>query len=220
VNRSKEAPVPISDCDVRDPRTRRTRQLLQGALRELMRTKSFDEISVHDIAGAATVNRATFYDHYTDKFALLDAMVEGGFHRLLDERKVRYSGTCPSDAGAIILATCDYLALSRASEAECRRQSAFEPLIDAAIIAAIRRVLSAGMQPKTNADRPEIAAAAAAWAICGAAKQWLRAVNRPPADEIVPVVLQLVLPLLQNPSPGASRRMSGPNRHRSTPVRR
>jgi AcrR family transcriptional regulator len=39
-----------------------------------MQTKTFNEISVRDIAEAATVNRATFYDHYTDKYALLDAM--------------------------------------------------------------------------------------------------------------------------------------------------
>ena len=221
VIRSKEAPAPISDCDVRDPRTRRTRQLLQGALRELMGSRSLDEISVQAIAEAATVNRATFYDHYTDKFALLDAMVAGGFHRLLDERKVRYDGTCPSAAGAIILATCDYLALTRASEAECRRQTAFEPLVDAAIISAIRRVLEAGMDARPSAsDRPEIAAAAAAWAICGAAKQWLRTPNRPPADEIVPLVLQLVLPLLQTPLSGASRRARGPDGPKTAPVRR
>ena len=83
--------------------------LLQGALLQLMQTKSFDEISVQDITDAATVNRATFYDHYTDKFALLDAMVGGGFHKLLHEREVRFDGSCPSAASAVILAACDYL---------------------------------------------------------------------------------------------------------------
>ena len=41
--------APISDCEVRDPRIRRTRKLLQGALESLMQSKSFDEISVQDI---------------------------------------------------------------------------------------------------------------------------------------------------------------------------
>ena len=80
--------MPISDCEVRDPRIRRTRQLLQGALQGLMQAKNFDEISVQDITDAATVNRATFYDHYTDKFALLEAMAAGGFHMLLHERNI------------------------------------------------------------------------------------------------------------------------------------
>ena len=101
--------MPISDCQVRDPRIRRTRKLLQGALGTLMQTKSFDEVSVQDITEAATVNRATFYDHYTDKFALLEAMIAGGFHEFLHERQVRYDAGCPAAVGAIILATCDFL---------------------------------------------------------------------------------------------------------------
>ena len=87
--------MPISDCEVRDPRIRRTRQLLQGALRSLLQTRNFEEISVQDITEAATVNRATFYDHYADKYVLLDAMVAGGFHALLQERQVYYDGSCP-----------------------------------------------------------------------------------------------------------------------------
>src|SRR5215831_21020306 len=101
--------MPISDCEVRDPRIRRTRQLLHAALRKIMQTKSFDEISVQDITDEATVNRATFYDHYTDKFDLLDNMVRGDFHRMLHERNIQYDGSCPSVIGSVILATCDYL---------------------------------------------------------------------------------------------------------------
>ena len=91
--------MPISDCQVRDPRIRRTRKLLQGALGTLMHSKSFDEISVQDITDAATVNRATFYDHYTDKYALLDAMIAGGFHEFLFERQLRYETGCPGALG-------------------------------------------------------------------------------------------------------------------------
>src|SRR5947209_15795423 len=118
--------MPISDCEVRDPRIRRTRQALQGALKSLMHKKSIDEISVQDITDLAEVNRATFYDHYTDKFALLDAMVAGGFHKLLAERNVMFDGTCPSAASAVILATCDYVTETHA-DGDCNRNSAFEP---------------------------------------------------------------------------------------------
>src|SRR6202041_749687 len=112
-------PTPISDCEVRDPRIRRTRQLLQEALSSLMQTKPFDEISVQDISEAATVNRATFYDHYTDKYSLLDATIAGGFHQLLHQRNVQFDGSCPSAATAIILATCDYLATTHSNPAVC-----------------------------------------------------------------------------------------------------
>ena len=197
----------ISDCEVRDPRIRRTRQLLQGALRTLMQNKSFEEISVQDITDLATVNRATFYDHYTDKFALLDAMVAGGFHLLLHERSVRYDGTCPSAASAIILAVCDYLTQTHTSNTVCQRQSAFEPLVEAAVTAAIRRVLMEGM-PKEGfiTGFPSVMiATTASWAIYGAVKEWFSTRDRPPAEEIVPVILRLILPILQTATRPAPR---------------
>jgi AcrR family transcriptional regulator len=196
--------MPISDCEVRDPRIRRTRQLLQGALRALMQSKSFEEISVQDIAEAATVNRATFYDHYADKFALLDALIAGGFHSLLHARKVQFDGTCPSAASAIIEATCDYLAQIRAEHPDCGGKNSaknpFEPLIDAAITSAIRRVLASRPDPE-HSPLTEIAVTAAAWAIYVAARQWSLTSDRPPVAEVVPQILAFVFPMLQQANP-------------------
>ncbi|HEX4807650.1 MAG TPA: TetR family transcriptional regulator [Bryobacteraceae bacterium] len=199
--------MPISDCEILDPRIRRTRQLLQGALRTLMQTKSFDEIAVQDITELATVNRATFYDHYTDKYALLDAMAAGGFHMLLKERNVRYDGACPSAVRALILATCDYLTRSHSGSAACQRHSAFEPLIEAAITSAIRRVLMTGM-PKgssTAGPPPEMIATAASGAIYGAVKEWSKTPGHGSAEEVVPFILQLVLPILETAGPLESK---------------
>jgi AcrR family transcriptional regulator len=192
--------MPISDCEVRDPRIRRTRQLLQGALRTLLQTRSFEEISVQEIAEAATVNRATFYDHYTDKFALLDAMVAGGFHQLLHERNVQFDPGCPARAAVLITTVCDYLILSHEGN-NCTSQSPFEPLIDAAIIGAIRRVLANGLQGPKQPDQPsslsaEMASAAASSAIYGAARTWFRSQDRPTVEAITPRILALVFPIL------------------------
>lgn len=190
---------PISDCEVRDPRIRRTRQALQGALRELMKSRSIEEISVQDITDLADVNRATFYDHYTDKFGLLDAMVAGGFHKLLAERNIMFDGSCPSAASAIILATCDYVNTTH-SVGECNRNSAFEPLMEAGIVAAIRRVILVGAQgkPVPHGLTPEIVSTTAAWAIYGAVKQWFYTPDRAPASEVVKPILDLVLPILMS----------------------
>jgi AcrR family transcriptional regulator len=190
--------MPISDCEVRDPRIRRTRKLLQGALATLMQTKSFDEISVQDITDAATVNRATFYDHYTDKFALMEAMVAGGFHELLFERQLRYDSGCPAALGAIIQATCDFLVQVHAGGA-CDRQTAFQPLMDAAIVKAIKRLLMEGLQQAQPqvALSPELIAAAVSAAIGGGVKQWLSMSQRPPVEDVVAQLQQLILPMLE-----------------------
>ena len=190
--------MPIPDCEVRDPRIRKTRQLFHDALLQLLGSKSFDDISVQDIADVATLNRATFYDHYTDKFALLEALIAGGFHKVLGERSVRYDGTCPSAARAIILAACEYLATLRDSQSGCQRRSNVEALEDAAMIAAIRRVLAEGLDRHTSLpeERRAMQAAAASWAIYGAVKEWLNMPDRPSAEEIVPEIVALVSPLL------------------------
>jgi AcrR family transcriptional regulator len=191
--------MPISDCEVRDPRIRRTRQLLQAALRDLMQTRAFDEISVQDITEAATLNRATFYDHYTDKFALLAAMVGGGFHKLLYERNITFDGSCPSAARAIILATCDYLTQTHANPSGCNRNRPFEPLIESAITTAIERVILQGISTNDTQPplTPELIATTISWAIYGAVKQWFYSPDRPPVSEIVEPILEFILPLLQ-----------------------
>jgi AcrR family transcriptional regulator len=193
--------MPISDCEVRDPRIRRTRKLLQGALGTLMQTKSFDEISVQDITEAATVNRATFYDHYTDKFALMEAMVGGGFHELLYERQLRYEAGCPAALGAIIQATCDFFIQAHSGGA-CDRQTAFQPIMDAAIVKAIQRLLMDGLQRAQHpmSSSPQLIAAAVSAAICGGVKQWLLMPERPPVKEVVAQLQQLILPMLDSGS--------------------
>lgn len=193
--------MPVSDCEVRDPRIRRTRGLLQEALRRLMQTKNFDEISVQDITDAATVNRATFYDHYTDKYTLLEAMVAGGFHMLLQERNIGYDGTCPTAANALILATCDYLSTicGRDCSGDADPQSSFfRPLMEAAITNTIRRVLMVGVPKldRPSGPSPEMIATATAWAIYGAVKEWFNTPGRPRAELIAPEILQLILPML------------------------
>ena len=190
--------MPISDCDVRDPRIRRTRQLLQSALRSLLPDKNLDEISVQDITDSATVNRATFYDHYTDKFALFEALVAGEFHALLHERNIKFDGTCPSTASAVILAVCDYLARTHSNSAACSRHRLLESHMDAAVINSIRLVLLEGVRTHrgNSALPPEMIASAVSWAIYGAAKEWFYTPDHLPADEIAPPILQLILPIL------------------------
>ena len=59
-----------------DLRIRKTRAAIKDALYELTREKTYQEISVMDIAQRAMINRSTFYLHYKDKDALLDALAQ------------------------------------------------------------------------------------------------------------------------------------------------
>ena len=69
-----------------DPRVKRTRKLIVDAFFGLLDEKSIQTISVQDIAERATVNRATFYTHFEDKYALMDWVVRDLFRAALAER--------------------------------------------------------------------------------------------------------------------------------------
>lgn len=69
-----------------DPRVKRTRKLLQQALMDLLQEQSFAGISIQDITERATVNRATFYAHFPDKYALLDSVLQEQFQQRIMSR--------------------------------------------------------------------------------------------------------------------------------------
>jgi AcrR family transcriptional regulator len=186
----------VESCQTLDPRIVRTRKLLQQSLEKLLKKKEFDEISVQDIADAATVNRATFYDHYADKFALLECMVGSRFHELLAERKVKFD--CTTALKAIVLAVCHYLTRMQGSNG----QRQLQPHMESAIIAVVRRMLLEGLNkyPSKSAIGPEMIAASASWAIYGAVKEWALTANRCAPEETADQVAMLVTPILQQHS--------------------
>ncbi|HML17843.1 MAG TPA: TetR family transcriptional regulator [Bryobacteraceae bacterium] len=203
-----------------DRRVLRTRELLQKALWNLLKTKEFEQISVQDIAAEASVNRATFYDHYRDKYDLLEALVGARFCDLLAERRVQFDGSCPGALTALVLAVCDYL--SEWAVGRSRREP--EPHMESAVIAVVRRIVLEGWRahrgPSTDAGprdtgivrtgdsaapavdapaanrSPEMIAAAASWAIYGAAKEWLQTPDRCSSDEIASTIVALASPIL------------------------
>jgi AcrR family transcriptional regulator len=201
----ESSPLPLESTD---PRIRRTRQLLQQALADLLHLREFDKLSVQEITDAAGLNRATFYAHYPDKFALLECMVAGRFHALLDERGIVFDGTCTNALTGIVLGVCDFLAqtLSQLAGTPCAAANQMPPHMESAIIAVVRTMLLDGIRnhppasPIPPAASPELLASTASWAIYGAAKEWVRTPNRAPSEEIASTIQHLVAPLV-HPAP-------------------
>jgi AcrR family transcriptional regulator len=183
-------------CKAVDPRIRRTRQLLQEALAGLLEGRDFEELSVQDIAEAATVNRATFYDHYADKFALLECMVASRFHELLAERGVKFDGTCFFALKAITLGVCDFLAGTLGTP--CGRQRRIEPHLELAVISVVRSMILDGLKKHASANgaSPEMIAATVSWAIYGGAKEWVQSADRGGSEVAAEMVMRLVFRIL------------------------
>lgn len=158
---------------VLDPRIKRTRQLLHRAFTELLAEKSFEEISVHDIAERSTVNRATFYDHFPDKFALLEDIIAENFQAVLCGRMAGSMGTCPESVKQLIRAVCDFFADLASTCPKHQRQ--FAPVAESKIKSLLRDFLLVGLRqtiPEASKGELELRATMASWAICGAALEW------------------------------------------------
>ena len=176
-----------------DPRIRRTREMLFKAFQELLAEKTFDQISVQDLAERSTLNRATFYDHFTDKFELLEAMIDTRFTTLIEARMTGTVGTCEAGLRQLILATCDFLA--EVSSGCQKHQRQFEPFVESRVKAILCDVLLKGLKSR-RAKSPELKATMVSWAIAGAALQWSRE-KKVSADQLADAVLPTLHTALQ-----------------------
>ncbi len=179
-----------------DPRILRSRRMLMDALARLLTRKEFNDILIQEIADEATLNRATFYLHYPDKNALLQAMTAARFRELIVRRGLSFSN-CDGALRAIALGVCDYLAESTG----CPSQLAKMPL-QGSIVPVVEDMFREGaahheMRPGTD---PELLATTVAWAIFGAARRWYQTPDRIPAEEMAAKIEAMVKPVFLSAS--------------------
>src|ERR1700734_3681712 len=127
------------ETETTDPRILRSRRMLMDSLARLLIKKEFEDISVQEIADEATLNRATFYLHYPDKSALLQAMTDVRFRQLIERRGISFTD-CEGALRAIALGVCDYLA----ETTSCPGQLAQIPL-EGSIIPVVESMFKEGL---------------------------------------------------------------------------
>ena len=186
-----------------DPRVKRTRQLLLQALTALLAEKSFEAITVQDIAERATVNRVTFYAHFADKFALLEYALRSMFQAQL--RAVLPEGTLfsPMHLARLIQLVAETLIEIHGHCPPPRGQ--MDNLMEKQVKAAVAEVLLAwqrSLPVAAGARRAsaEEAAMITTWAIYGAAAHWSAQPNRDPAPAFAQRVLPLILASFRPPA--------------------
>jgi AcrR family transcriptional regulator len=187
---------PGNTAENTDPRVLRSRQMLMESLLRLLTRKEFADISIQEIADEATLNRATFYLHYPDKNALLQAMTAARFGDLIARRGLSFTD-CDGALRAIALGVCDYLAETTG----CPSQLTKMPL-EGSIIPVVEGMFLEGAERHTmtpGAD-PNLLATTAAWAIFGAARRWYQTSDRIPAEEMAAKIELLVKPIFLSAS--------------------
>ena len=170
--------------------------MLMEALVNLLNKKEFEDISIQEIVDEATLNRATFYLHYADKNALLQAMTATRFRDLIVRRGLSFTD-CDGALRAIALGVCDYLAETTG----CPSQLTKMPL-EGSIIPAIEGMFLEGARnhPVQPGVDPALLGTTAAWAIFGAARRWLQTPDRISAEDMAAKIEKMVKPIFLSSS--------------------
>ena len=168
--------------------------MLMDSLAKLVSRKSFEDISVQEIADEATLNRNTFYLHYPDKTALLQAMTEFRFRDLIQERGISFTD-CNGALRAVALGVCDYLA----ELTNCSEKGALIPL-EGSIIPVIATMFKEGADHHRLVPGVDttLLANTGAWAVFGAARLWHHTPNRIPAEQMALKIEAMVKPIFLN----------------------
>ncbi len=178
-----------------DPRVKRTHQLLQQALQELSQEKCFASITVQDIAERATLNRATFYAHFEDKYELVDSIIRKQFQREVASKLPPGSRWEVTTLRVLIGAVFDFLP---EVHNQCQPTATpFEPLFERAVQQELAKLFVSWLEQAPASETAwrvprETIALVMSWAIFGAAVQWSRGGRTPSAEQMVDQVLIVI----------------------------
>ena len=173
-----------------DPRVKRTRSLILRSFGELLASKGFEAISVQDVTDKAEINRATFYAHFQDKYALLDYSIGQMFRQEIEKRTLDACHYSPDNLRNLILAVCEFLSRMHSECAQPHEQ--FESLVEGTIKKIIFDLLSHWLKQTNSKISTDIPATVATWAIYGLASLYSHSKKRPALEKFVDEALPLV----------------------------
>jgi AcrR family transcriptional regulator len=185
-----------------DPRVKRTRGLLQQALADLLSEKTFQNITVQEITERAEVNRATFYAHFQDKYALLNYNVREAFQERVDRQLPERPAFNPENLRLLTLTVCEYVSefLSRCAPSSPNGDRTFlvRQVQEQCYEVILGWVTRSWGEPAPYHLSPEIVAMVTSWAIFGSALQWVHQGRQLAPEQLADQVLHLLATGLQS----------------------
>jgi AcrR family transcriptional regulator len=180
-----------------DPRVRRTRKLLQDALRSLLFERRFSRISVQDIAERATVNRATFYAHYEDKHGLAADVLKTDLRTAVIQRFTERPTLTYENLVELAVAVFGFLGDMSAACPETAAE--LQDTVGTTVQEALYEITSEWLSDSATHQRlfpgcaKETVATVLSWSIYGGAQHWSRSDRRIPAAKMCREIISILL---------------------------
>jgi AcrR family transcriptional regulator len=160
-----------------DPRILRTRKLLMDAFANLTLRKDFKDITIKDITDEATVNRATFYAHFEDKYELMETCISDNIFERIGKCLLNYEIINRETISNIFMVLIKFQTeLENDLPAQCRRSiNSFKSVYESKIKMALEHPFQSiiGKQySHLNVDSIKVGAAILSASIYGATLDW------------------------------------------------
>ncbi|ADM69661.1 hypothetical protein GMA19_01843 [Paenibacillus polymyxa E681] len=162
----------VTSPNPNDPRVIRTRRLILDAFIDQLNKKDFYTITINDITQKATINRATFYAHFQDKYALLETLLSEAFLEHVIKRIDAEAGLSERTIQKLILSLCDYHDTSN----QCiHKYNSVAPILEEHIKNQLEHFILQLITRGTSNTDPrtlELAATILSWSIYGVTFRW------------------------------------------------
>lgn len=183
-----------------DPRVKRTRQLIIDAFLNLISKKDFKDITVKDITSEATINRATFYAHFQDKYELFDYTIASRFNEILEEKVDVEAEMDENFIKNLMISVCEYHKV--VSEACNKGYMSVVQHMDEKSKQIIREILIPKLnndgRKKRDALEVNLLAVMISNCITGVAYEWNNTESTRSSEEVAKKVLPFILSGIQS----------------------
>lgn len=154
-----------------DPRVLRTRRLIEDAFLEILNEKTLHTLTVKDVTARAGINRATFYAHFFDKYALFSHIVRQTFLQTLAEYVPAGVAYSPENLQALVRAVCHYFVYLNSQCPPADRQ--LRPVAEGEVQAVVYEYLAQWLAADPPPAGVELTATYVSWAIFGVGLEWI-----------------------------------------------
>lgn len=157
-----------------DPRVLRTRQLILDAFNALIPNKDIKDITIGDITKRATINRATFYAHYADKYELMEDALSQMFKESLMQKLSCHAELSRATLTGIIVTLCEFH--ENFSRQCARSYEAMNPYIESKLSRLLKDVFQLLLSQKEDMDdgTARTMSGVMSWIAYGITKDWNR----------------------------------------------
>lgn len=99
----------MSEINLSDRRVAKTLDAIETAFLESLNEKTLQKLTINDVTDRANINRSTFYEYFTDKYALFNHIVRKTFEKkMLEHLKDDFGTYSDENMGNIIMAVSEY----------------------------------------------------------------------------------------------------------------